>query len=298
LSISPLVLPAYTEDSSFINDQASEDGQTSASSDPLQDEAAWDILEEYLTSDTSFPQTETKLISHLGSRYREEDWTEAKRALFSADEDNTEALKNLRAIKVRHILSPAKVAGPLRGSCNQSARAWLDKVADLESRFTQSSGSLRAHAPPSPPPSPPPPPHTNTTVSGLSRADASQRLVASSSDVARRTIKRFIENEISSSHAYHLLEVEFSDNPTSMIHWESVMDAIVDAITREARLQIFDMRTSDIVEPAMSSAASSVASVQPLREIGVFEESISSTQDVGTASAPDLPTWLVTVPCE
>ncbi|KAG2740860.1 hypothetical protein P692DRAFT_20689880, partial [Suillus brevipes Sb2] len=71
--------------------------------DPLQDEAAWDILEEYLTSDTSFPQTETKLISHLGSRYREEDWTEAKRALFSADEDNTEALKNLRAIKVRHI---------------------------------------------------------------------------------------------------------------------------------------------------------------------------------------------------
>jgi hypothetical protein len=83
-----------------------------------------------------------------------------------------------------------------------------------------------------------------------------------------------------------------------MIHWESVMDAIVDAITREARLQIFDMRTSDIVEPAMSSAASSVASVQPLREIGVFEESISSTQDVGTASAPDLPTWLVTVPCE
>jgi hypothetical protein len=259
------------KDCSFINDHDSEDGHAAATSScPLQDEAAWGILEEYLTSEMNFPQMEAKLVSHLGSRYHEEDWTEATRTLFSADENNVQALANLRAVKARHIL-PGKVAAPSRGSIHQSVCAWFDKVADIESRFT--------------------------SCSGPSRVDVSSRLVPSSSEVARQTIKRFIQDEISSSHAYHLLEVEFTDNPTSLAHWESVLDAIVDAVTREARLQILDTRAFHVVE-SISSAASAAVSDQSSREIGVFEKPVSSTQDDGMASACDLPTWLITVPCK
>lgn len=124
---------------SFIDDHVFEHGQAPASLDPLQDEASWDILEAYLTSEMSFPQLEAKLLSHLGSRYHEADWAEAKRTLFSANEDNVQALANLRTVKARHIL-PAKVASPLRGPFHQSASAWFDKVADIENRLTSNSG--------------------------------------------------------------------------------------------------------------------------------------------------------------
>ncbi|KAG2740433.1 hypothetical protein P692DRAFT_201872426 [Suillus brevipes Sb2] len=201
------------EDESFIDDRAFEHSQAPASSDPLQDEASWDILEEYLTSEMTFPQLEAKLVSHLGSRYHEEDWAEATRTLFSADEDDVQALANLRVVKARHIL-PAKVTFPLRGPLHQSASAWFDKVADIENRFASNPG--------------------------LSQP------VPSSTEIARQTIKRFIQDEIGSSHAYYLLDVEFADNPASMAHWESVLDAIVDAVTREERLKIFDTRAFDV----------------------------------------------------
>ncbi|KAG1765190.1 hypothetical protein EV702DRAFT_1204674 [Suillus placidus] len=253
-------------DGSFINDQASEDDQVSVLLDPHQDERAWNILEEYITSDMNFPQTEAKFVSHLGSQYRKEDWTEAIRALFSANEDNIQALQNLCAVKARHILSTAKVAEPLGGSYHQSACAWLEKVAELEGRLTSNSGLSRVHAaPPSP----------DTT----SRVDLT-------------TTGSFLH----SSHAYHLLEVEFSDNPMAMVHWESVLDAVVDADTREARLKIFGTRTSNMVEHVMSSAVLPAASVRPHKETGVLKESISSTQDVKMGSAPEFTIWLITVP--
>lgn len=247
------------DEDSFIDDHTSEHGHAAESSNPLQDEAAWSILEEYLTSEMNFPQLEAKLVSHLGSRYHEEDWVEATCALFSADEDNVQALANFRAVKARHIL-PVKVAVPLRESFHQSACAWFDKVADIESRFTSNSG--------------------------LSQS------VPSFSEIARQTIKRFIQDEISSSHAYYLLEVEFTDNPTSMAHWESVLDAIVDAVTHEARLKIFNTRAFDVVD-RISSAAPPAVSDQSPPEIEVFEKPVSSTQD---DRMRDLSTWLITVP--
>jgi hypothetical protein len=212
----------------------------------------------------TFPQLEAKLVSHLGSRYHEEDWAEATRTLFSADEDNVQALANLRAIKARHIL-PAKVASPLRGPFHQSASAWSDKVADIENRFTSNSG--------------------------LSQP------VPSSTEIARQTIKRFIQDEIGSSHAYYLLDVEFTNDPASMAHWESVLDAIVDAVTREERLKIFDTRAFDVVD-RISSAAPPEVSDQSPKEIGESEKPVSSMQDDGTASVRDLSTWLITVPCK
>ncbi|KAG2108193.1 uncharacterized protein F5147DRAFT_773777 [Suillus discolor] len=247
------------DDCSSINDHDSEDGHTAA---------AWDILEEYLTLEMNFSQMEAKLVSHLGSQYHEEDWTEATRALFSADEDNTQALANLHAIKARHIL-PAKVATHLRGSIHQSACAWFDKVADIERRFTSSCGP--------------------------SEVDASSQPVPSSSEITHQMIKRFIQDKISSSHAYYLLEVEFTDNPTLLAHWESVLDVIVDAVTHEARLQIFDTQAFHVVEN-ISSAASAAVSDQSSRGIAVFEKPVSSMQDDKLPSVHDLLTWLITMP--
>jgi hypothetical protein len=91
--------------------------------------------------------------------------------------------------------------------------------------------------------------------------------------------------------------VEFTDNPTLLAHWESLLDAIVDAVTREARLKIFDTWAFDIVDH-ISSAAPPAVSDQSPREIGVLEKPVSSTQDDGMVSARDLLTWLITVPCK
>ncbi|KAG1817550.1 uncharacterized protein BJ212DRAFT_1299100 [Suillus subaureus] len=254
LNVTPAITPEvhikhtkYIDARRYLNTEADinlEGGETKGIEDedatlsyPLQDKAAWDILEEYLTSEMNFPQMEAKLVSHLGSQYHEEDWTEAMCALFSANEDNVQALANLCTIKAQHIL-PGKVVAPSRGSIHQSAYAC---------------------------------------------------------EIARQTIKQFIQDEISSSNAYHLLEVEFTDNPTSLAYWESVLDVIVDAVTCEARLKIFDTRAFHVVE-SISSAVSAAVSDQSSRGIGVFEKPVSSAHDDGMASARDLPTWLITMP--
>jgi hypothetical protein len=99
---------------------------------------------------------------------------------------------------------------------------------------------------------------------------------------------RFIRDQVSSSRAYELLEVEFSDDPTLLAHWESTLDAIVEADTPEDKLQVFTKLTS----------APPAASDQPPRRVGVVDQPTLITQDVKIASASNLPTWLVTVPCE
>ncbi|KAG2100714.1 uncharacterized protein F5147DRAFT_655500 [Suillus discolor] len=96
---------------------------------------------------------------------------------------------------------------------------------------------------------------------------------------------QFIRDEIGSFHAYDLLEVEFSDDPTSSAHWESVLDAIVEAETPEEKQQVFTKLTS----------TPSAASDLPPQRVGAVEELTSIKQDVVT-STPDLPTWVVMVP--
>jgi hypothetical protein len=64
---------------------------------PLADHGAWRILEQYLTTDVTYPQMEAAFASYLGNRYDADDWKEACDALFSGDDDNCLALK------ARHI---------------------------------------------------------------------------------------------------------------------------------------------------------------------------------------------------
>jgi hypothetical protein len=131
-------------DQSFIQD----DDVEAAASSPLQDEVAWGILEEYLTTDMSFPDMEVKLASHLGTRYREEDWAEARTALFSGDEDNSLSLTNLLAIKARHLSSPVKVPRPSSVSNLQRGRSWKSTVDSISQRYSAASGSSQVSAPP------------------------------------------------------------------------------------------------------------------------------------------------------
>ncbi|KAG1851801.1 hypothetical protein C8R48DRAFT_777751 [Suillus tomentosus] len=74
---------------------------------PLEDAGTWSFLERYLKSELSYGQAEEGLISYLGNRYREDDWREAKLAVFSGDGDDYEAMNNLMALKRRYIPEPS-----------------------------------------------------------------------------------------------------------------------------------------------------------------------------------------------
>ncbi|KAG1734424.1 uncharacterized protein EDB91DRAFT_1084081 [Suillus paluster] len=231
-------------DESFLDDDL-------ALPTPLQDEAAWNIMEEYLTTNMTFPQMEAKLTSHLGVRYIEADWAEARNALFSADEDTASALDNLRAVKTRHMSSLARISGPSSRSQLQPGCAWMDKMDILGEKFA--------------------PVYTNEFTRGV--------------------LNQFVGGEITSSYAYDRLEVEFSDDPKSYAHWESVLDDITAANSLDEKREIFRKWTSDaLFEPTTN----------PVRledsDGGVFNQPALSLQGAGVAPASALPTWLITVP--
>ncbi|KAG1793682.1 uncharacterized protein HD556DRAFT_1308521 [Suillus plorans] len=62
---------------------------------PLADERAWRILEEFLTTDMTYPQMEETFLSYLD-------------ALFSGDRDDKAALDNLCIVKAKHILPASR----------------------------------------------------------------------------------------------------------------------------------------------------------------------------------------------
>lgn len=80
---------------------------------PLEDAGTWSFLERYLKSELSYRQAEEGLISYLGDRYREDDWREAKLAVFSGDGDDYEAMNNLMALKRRYIPEPSVLSSML-----------------------------------------------------------------------------------------------------------------------------------------------------------------------------------------
>jgi hypothetical protein len=79
------------------------DTGTLAAPSPKADEGAWLILENFLVTDATYPQTEEAFVSYLGDRYSAEDWKDALAALFSGDGDDGIALANLRALKAIYI---------------------------------------------------------------------------------------------------------------------------------------------------------------------------------------------------
>ncbi|KAG1851066.1 hypothetical protein DFJ58DRAFT_729045 [Suillus subalutaceus] len=87
---------------------------------PLADHGAWRVLEQYLTTEMTYPQMEAAFSSYLGNQYNADDWKEAHDALFSGNGDNSLTLANLLALKARHIpqgtSSPSKIVTPWKDS--------------------------------------------------------------------------------------------------------------------------------------------------------------------------------------
>lgn len=77
---------------------------------PREDVNAWRILERFLTTDITYPQTEDAFLSYLGDRYTPDDWKDARAALFSGDGDDALALSNLRALMAANIPQGLSVA--------------------------------------------------------------------------------------------------------------------------------------------------------------------------------------------
>jgi hypothetical protein len=73
----------------------------------LQDPAAWDIWERFLTTDLTYGQMEEDFGQYLGSRHCLLKWTEARLALFLGDGNDQASLANLLQLKHQHILPPA-----------------------------------------------------------------------------------------------------------------------------------------------------------------------------------------------
>lgn len=70
---------------------------------PLQDPAAWEILERFLTTDLTYGQMEDEFHAYLGDRHRLLEWTEARLALFSGDGNDKTSLANLLTVKRKHV---------------------------------------------------------------------------------------------------------------------------------------------------------------------------------------------------
>ncbi|KAG0698733.1 hypothetical protein DFH29DRAFT_1002583 [Suillus ampliporus] len=77
---------------------------------PLADEGAWRILEQFLTTDVTYPQMEEAFSVYLGGRYIADDWKDARDALFSGDGDDSIALANLYTLKARHMPLPSHLS--------------------------------------------------------------------------------------------------------------------------------------------------------------------------------------------
>ncbi|KAG1795958.1 uncharacterized protein HD556DRAFT_1307185 [Suillus plorans] len=77
---------------------------------PLADHGTWRILEQYLTTDMTYPQMEVAITLHLGDRYNADDWKDACDVLFSSDGNDNLTLANLLALKARHV--PQCASGP------------------------------------------------------------------------------------------------------------------------------------------------------------------------------------------
>ncbi|KAG1875896.1 hypothetical protein C8R48DRAFT_768751 [Suillus tomentosus] len=100
-----------------------DDANYPAAPSPLTDSGAWDILEQYLTTDMTYPQMEEAFSAYLGNQYIANDWKDARDALFSGDGCDSIALTNLRALRARHILLLSSSSRP--DSCLSTTSAQL-----------------------------------------------------------------------------------------------------------------------------------------------------------------------------
>ncbi|KAG2336096.1 hypothetical protein BDR05DRAFT_1006165 [Suillus weaverae] len=129
------------EDEVIVVDEEEEVTEPSSSPSPslqeppaLKDPGAWGILERFLTTDLTYGQMEAEFHAYLGSRHRLNDWTDARLALFSGDDNNQLSLSNLLALKRKHIPDTASSAS--RSRARRSRRS-KNPFIDLEAEHDE-----------------------------------------------------------------------------------------------------------------------------------------------------------------
>ncbi|KAG2154490.1 uncharacterized protein EDB93DRAFT_1102259 [Suillus bovinus] len=93
---------------------------------PKADEGAWRILENFLLTDATYPQTEEVFKSYLGDQYSAEDWKDTLAALFSGDGNDTIALANLRTLKAIYIPQASTIP------FNQQVYPYINDTAEVD----------------------------------------------------------------------------------------------------------------------------------------------------------------------
>jgi hypothetical protein len=115
---------------------------------PLEDEGAWRILFQYLTTEMTYPQMEEEFISYLGDRYCADDWKDARDALFSADDLNDDAtpLMNLQALYAKHVTQGSSLSNMARGS--QPENSSIVSASRARGRLSDTRKSRRSRRQP------------------------------------------------------------------------------------------------------------------------------------------------------
>ena len=100
--------------------------------------AAWDILEEFATTDMTLPQAEDALKDHLGDQFIDEKWRPAFDAVMAAEMDCTAALESIKKLRQRpsNPVASATVL-PLHAStmqCKDLEKDLMSSIKELKSR--------------------------------------------------------------------------------------------------------------------------------------------------------------------
>ena len=111
-----------------------------ASNDPNAETTAtaWDILENFATTDMTLPQAEDALKDHLGDQYFDEKWRPALVAVMAAEKDTTAALESIKRLR-QHPSDPVASATvlPLHASttqCKDLEEDLISSIKELKSR--------------------------------------------------------------------------------------------------------------------------------------------------------------------
>lgn len=110
---------------------------------PLQDPAAWKIVEEFAAGEgeVTLPQTIEKLQAHLGNAYQYEDWKPTYEAVFNAEEDTVAALTAVQAL-ARAQQCQARGDGSTDLTTKADTRSSNDELEKLETDLMEAVEDL------------------------------------------------------------------------------------------------------------------------------------------------------------
>jgi hypothetical protein len=94
--------------------------------------AAWDILEEFATTDMTLPQVEDVLKDHFGDQYVDEKWRPVLHAVMVAEQDTVAALESIKELCQTSDLAGSMSILPLHASTTQCTGLEAKLMSSIE----------------------------------------------------------------------------------------------------------------------------------------------------------------------